>query len=43
MWFMVDMQIDWFNQNITSLSDIKIEIKSQILNMFQLHKRGKIL
>jgi hypothetical protein len=43
MWFMVNMQIDWLNQNIKSLNVIKFEIKSQTLNMFQLHKQGKIL
>ncbi len=42
MWFMVNMQIDWFNQNIKYFNDIKFEIKSQTLNMFQLHKnKGK--
>jgi hypothetical protein len=39
---MVNMQIDSFNQNIKSFNDIKFEIKSHTLNMFQLHKnKGK--
>jgi hypothetical protein len=32
-----------FNQNIKSLSNVKFEIKSWILNMFQLNKNEKIL
>jgi hypothetical protein len=33
---------NWFNQNINSLlSNVEIEIKSETLNMFQLH--GEIL
>jgi hypothetical protein len=32
---------NWFNQNIKSLSNVKFEIKSKTLNMFQIHKRWK--
>jgi hypothetical protein len=32
---------NWFNQNIKSLSNVKFEIKSQNLNMFQLHKKNE--
>jgi len=34
MWFMVNMQIDWFNQNIKSLNDIKFEIKAKLWTCF---------
>jgi hypothetical protein len=30
---------NWFNQNIKYLSNVKFEIKSQNLNMFQLHTK----
>jgi hypothetical protein len=35
------LMCNWFN--IKSLSNVKFEIKSQTLKMFQLHKTWKIL
>jgi len=32
MWFIVN--IDWFNPNVKSLNNVKLEIKNQTLNIF---------
>jgi hypothetical protein len=43
-WKTCDLQLtfNWLNQNIKSLSNVKFQIKSQNLNMFQLHKKWEM-